>query len=1548
MTSLDLVALLNESGFCKDRALVPSGAPIGKAVVRLRATVTRNFNRGMATIFSRSAPRLVAGLLRFSLPLLSALVTWLAPQSASAQFFSITSPSTATASAGSYFFYQVTTSSPAVSYSMSGQPDSLFFDTVTGMLSGFAPSTPGSFFISVTAFDGMNTAFGSLTLTVGAGDTTPPVITLNGSNPMTVIKASAFTDPGASVTDNIDPPQTIYGIGSVNTAVVGSYTLNYSVTDAAGNSASTTRTVNVVNSTNANLSALLLGSGTLSPTFSSNTTNYTASVSNSVTSTTVRPTSTQTNATIQVRVNSGTFSNVASGAFSGALPLNAGSNPIDVRVIAQDGTTTKTYTVTVTRTVSANADLSALSLSSGTLSPAFAGATTNYTAGVPNAVATLSVTPTVSQSDAAVQVRVNGGTFSSVTSGNASAALALDVGSNTVDIRVTAQDGSTTKTYTVTVTRDEPSSNADLSSLSLSSGTLSPEFDPTNGHYNATVAGVVSTVSITAVPADPGAVIEFNFGGFVVGAGNTSGPLNLKIGSNPIDVLVTAQDGVTTRLYSMTLTRDDVPYNPAVNDRFSSGFPTNGISNTNPTFAGAGHDWSGVGWSISNPIYGFALLTPRHYAASQHVGFERALGSAGAIGFLGSNGVISVAAATNEFGEYAGGVTGSGAVVGGNFVPEFGTVVSRQFDTAVGLLATAPPRAAALPRYAILDLNPVSGTDPMRYRGLQVFTYGRNNTNGNSSPQVASTTISEASAGLSISSGGTYFTTGRTNAAQVVGGSSGSPAFHGWTNPNGARELALLGVNSMISPGETNIMSFFGTSAAISALNGITTQLGYAVRVVGNPTASWVGGPAEGGSNLFQAMNWSSNSLPDTFSLFDAASAAQRAIMVNTNGGFRGIYFRTTPGDNGFLFSGPNILAIGRGGIVNYDDSRQNFTAPLRVFENQVWDSGLGGLTLLSLEIGSPAIVNGQLKLLPCLLEVSGIDSTIVNGTVSGPGSLSVSSGDLVLNGSNSYTGTTWVNGGRLILNGSVASKNAIVNGGTLLLSGAGTMPEDATVDLAASGAALDVSGLSVGGVAIKSLKGVAGSSVNLGTNNLFVAGNNVATTFAGVISNTGGLTKLGTGTFTLSGANTYSGTTTVLGGLLAIAKSNVRTTISPTAIAVSFETPPVDGTYDLLPGPLEASSLATVTFAGLSANSTAVVTNSPNLKLTVASGPSSDANLGALSLSSGTLDPAFASGVTSYAAGVSNAVSSIIVTPTAAQADATIEVRINGGAFSPVVGGTASSALTLQVGANTIDIRVLAQDGSTTKTYVMTVTRAASANANLSAISLSLGTMSPAFDPATIAYTAVVGNSVSSLAITPTLAESSARAEVNGSLVSSGSASGAINLSDGLNTISVVVTAEDGTTTKTYVVGVTKVGTGTDTDGDGLNDAAEFGMSALGFDWQSPQPALVGALSSNIALGGYYTKTQFDGNRAVGVVEGRAEVTGNPALYGLYTSNSVMDLRMGGLMIQKQGSNAIVTFQPQTTTDLGITPFTNNGPPITNQILMPGGKGFIRIRANP
>jgi len=83
--------------------------------------------------------------------------------------------------------------------------------------------------------------------TIQVLDTSAPVITLIGANPLEIYKGATFSDPGATVTDNADATRTIAGTGEVNTATVGNYTLNYNTTDAAGNPAvQVTRTVNVV------------------------------------------------------------------------------------------------------------------------------------------------------------------------------------------------------------------------------------------------------------------------------------------------------------------------------------------------------------------------------------------------------------------------------------------------------------------------------------------------------------------------------------------------------------------------------------------------------------------------------------------------------------------------------------------------------------------------------------------------------------------------------------------------------------------------------------------------------------------------------------------------------------------------------------------------------------------------------------------------------------------------------------------------------------------------------------------------------------------------------------------------------------------------------------------------------------------------------------------------------------------------------------------------------------------------------------------------------
>ena len=74
-------------------------------------------------------------------------------------------------------------------------------------------------------------------------DTTKPVITLNGSNPVNLTVGNNYTEAGATATDNIDGTVTVTLTGSVDTSTVATYTISYSASDAAGNTATTTRTV---------------------------------------------------------------------------------------------------------------------------------------------------------------------------------------------------------------------------------------------------------------------------------------------------------------------------------------------------------------------------------------------------------------------------------------------------------------------------------------------------------------------------------------------------------------------------------------------------------------------------------------------------------------------------------------------------------------------------------------------------------------------------------------------------------------------------------------------------------------------------------------------------------------------------------------------------------------------------------------------------------------------------------------------------------------------------------------------------------------------------------------------------------------------------------------------------------------------------------------------------------------------------------------------------------------------------------------------------------
>lgn len=86
----------------------------------------------------------------------------------------------------------------------------------------------------------------TVAITVKAADSTKPVITILGDNPATLIVGNTYTDAGATATDDIDTTVTVNSSGSVDSNTMGSYSITYTATDAAGNVATAIRTVNVV------------------------------------------------------------------------------------------------------------------------------------------------------------------------------------------------------------------------------------------------------------------------------------------------------------------------------------------------------------------------------------------------------------------------------------------------------------------------------------------------------------------------------------------------------------------------------------------------------------------------------------------------------------------------------------------------------------------------------------------------------------------------------------------------------------------------------------------------------------------------------------------------------------------------------------------------------------------------------------------------------------------------------------------------------------------------------------------------------------------------------------------------------------------------------------------------------------------------------------------------------------------------------------------------------------------------------------------------------
>lgn len=182
------------------------------------------------------------------------------------------------------------------------------------------------------------------------------------------------------------------------------------------------------------------------------------------------------------------------------------------------------------------ATLSALSVSSGKLSPAFKSGTTKYTVNVGAEVSSIKVSATASSGN-------------SLVSGYGSRTVDLKYGANSIKVKVKNSAGKT-KTYTITVNRaDNRSTVNTLSNLTVSAGTLSPVFSSSVNDYTVDVGYEVSSITIDATLTDSKSRFANNFGPSTVA---------LQQGINKIYIKVVSENEVTN-VYSVTVNRGELP-----------------------------------------------------------------------------------------------------------------------------------------------------------------------------------------------------------------------------------------------------------------------------------------------------------------------------------------------------------------------------------------------------------------------------------------------------------------------------------------------------------------------------------------------------------------------------------------------------------------------------------------------------------------------------------------------------------------------------------------------------------------------------------------------------------------------------------------------------------------------------------------------------------------------------------------------------------------------------------------------------------------------------
>ena len=415
--------------------------------------------------------------------------------------------------------------------------------------------------------ESLTSAATSVVTQVGAlsTDATLSALTLSGVNFGTFESARTsytarvngpVTETTVAPTSNHSGASHVIKLGGVTDAdgviqlTVGSNVITVEVTAEDGQ---TTRTYTITVtrldsqpdpiSSDATLSGLTL-SGIDFGAFASGTTSYGVNVAYSVSQTTVTPTVNHSEASYVIKLNGVTDTD-------GTLLLQVGSNVITVEVTAEDEATTQTYTVTVTRAEppSTDASLSALWINDRNSFRGSLSHTSSFGVIYLSSVTQATVRPVVNHPGASYVFKLDGVEDDD----GVVPVVPVSARNNRITIEVTAEDKETTRTYYLSLRR-LASTDATLSALTLS-GIDFGAFSSSTASYAPSVANSVSQTTVTATTNHFGAGYAIKLGGTT----DSDGTVSLSTGSNVITVEVTAEDGQTTKTYTVTVTRSSQP-----------------------------------------------------------------------------------------------------------------------------------------------------------------------------------------------------------------------------------------------------------------------------------------------------------------------------------------------------------------------------------------------------------------------------------------------------------------------------------------------------------------------------------------------------------------------------------------------------------------------------------------------------------------------------------------------------------------------------------------------------------------------------------------------------------------------------------------------------------------------------------------------------------------------------------------------------------------------------------------------------------------------------